>query len=47
MKTVLETTATTAKTLVSDAHEDGRVVHVSQQDVAPIIDFARARQDHG
>jgi hypothetical protein len=47
MKTVLESTATTAKALVSDAHDDGRVVHVSQQEVAPIIDFARARQDHG
>lgn len=47
MKTLLDKNEQTAKYLVTDAHEENRLVHVTEQDVSPVIEFAKAHQEYG
>lgn len=44
MKTLLDKNEQTSKYLVSD---ETHLVQVTEQDVSPIIDLAKAHQDHG
>ncbi len=44
-KTLVDANGGMLSTVVTDAHDDGRMVLVTEQDVTPIVDYCKARAE--